>query len=102
MSTYRILAVVAAALLVGAVALATLGPPEVPLGQLLFMLDHDAMNRVQGWVLRYLGNWVWRFGVSPVLVRPAWLVPAALGLVCIGASVTLSARKPARRSHRRS
>ena len=102
MAAYRVLAVIAAALLVGAVALATLGPPGVPLGQLLFMIDHDTTNRVQGWVLRYLGNWAWRYGVSPVLVRPAWLVPAALGLVCIGASLTLSTRKPAHRSHRRS
>jgi len=102
MAAYRILAVIAAALLVGSVALATLGPPEVPLGQLLFMIDHETMNRVQSWVLHYLGDWVWRYGVSPVMVRPAWLVPAALGLVCVGASVTLSARKPAHRSHRRS
>ena len=99
---HRVLAVIAAMLLVGTVALATLGPPEVPLGQLLFMIDHDTMNRVQGWVIHYLGNWVWRYLASPVLVRPAWLVPAALGLVCLGASVTLSARKPAHRSHRRS
>ena len=102
MAAHRVLAVIAAVLLVGAVALATLGPPSVPLGQLLFMIDHDTTNRVQGWVLHYLGNWVWRFGVSPVLVRPAWLVPAALGLVCLGASLTLSTRKPAHRSHRRS
>ena len=30
--------------LVGAVALAMLGPPEVPLGQVLFMIDHDLMD----------------------------------------------------------
>ena len=102
MSAHRILAVIAAVFLVGAVALATLGPPEVPLGQLLFMIDHDGMNRVQGWVLHWLGSWVWRFAVSPILVRPAWLLPASLGLVCVGISVTLSARKPAHRSHRRS
>ena len=37
-------------LLVGAVALAMLGPPEVPLGQVLFMVDHDLMNAVHSFI----------------------------------------------------
>lgn len=40
----RILAVLSAILLVGAIALAMLGPPEVPLGQAIFMVDHDLME----------------------------------------------------------
>jgi hypothetical protein len=100
--TQRILAVLSAALLVGAVALAMLGPPEVPLGQVLFMINHDLMEAVHGFVGTHLASWLWDYLLVPVLVRPAWLVPATVGLVCGGASVSLSTRKPARRSHRRS
>ena len=102
MIAQRILAVVAAALLVGAVALAMLGPPAVPLGQLLFMVDHDLMEAVHRFVGSHLASWLWDYLLVPVLVRPAWLVPAAIGLVCGGASLSLSTRKSAHRSHRRS
>jgi hypothetical protein len=35
-------------------------------------------------------------------LRPAWLVPASLGIVVAGVALSLSGRKPAARSHRRS
>jgi len=98
----RILAVLSAALLVGAVALAMLGPPEVPLGQVLFMINHDLMEAVHGFIGNHLASWLWDYGLVPVLVRPAWLVPAGAGLICGGISLSLSTRKPAHRSHRRS
>jgi hypothetical protein len=98
----RILAVLAAILLVGAVALAMLGPPEVPLGQAVFMIDHDLMEGMHRFVGTHLATWLWDYVIVPVLVRPAWLVPAALGLICGGVSLSLSTRKAARRSHRRS
>ena len=98
----RILAVLAALLMVGAVALAMLGPPSVPLGQLLFMIDHDLMDALHAAISTHLGGWIWERLMVPVLVRPAWLVPAALGLVCGGVAVSLSGRKSSRRSHRRS
>jgi hypothetical protein len=98
----RIFAVLSAALLVGAVALATLGPPGLPLGQLIFMLDHDIMRMLQNAVELHVAAWLWRYAVVPVMVRPAWLIPASLGIVCAGAAFSLSNRKPARRSHRRS
>jgi hypothetical protein len=97
----RILAVLAAMLLVGAVALAMLGPPAVPLGQALFMLDHDLMDAMHSGVERYLATWLWDYVAMPLMLRPAWLVPAALGLVCGGMSLSLSTRKSTRRSHRR-
>jgi hypothetical protein len=98
----RVLAVLSAALLVGAVALAMLGPPQVPLGQLLFMVDHDLMEAVHRFVGGHLATWLWDYLMVPVLVRPAWLVPAAVGLICGGTSLSLSTRKSAHRSHRRS
>jgi hypothetical protein len=98
----RILAVLAAMLLVGAVALAMLGPPSVPLGQALFMLDHDLMNMLHSNIERFLSTWLWEHVAMPVMVRPAWMVPAALGLICAGMALSLSTRKSTHRSHRRS
>ena len=102
MITQRILAVLAAMLLVGAVALAMLGPPAVPLGQLLFMVDHDLMEAVHSFIGMHLAAWLWDYLVVPLMLRPAWLVPAALGLICGGMSLSLSTRKSTHRSHRRS
>jgi hypothetical protein len=98
----RILAVVAAMLLVGAVALAMLGPPSVPLGQALFMLDHDLMTVLHSGIEQYLSAWLWEHLVMPLMLRPAWMLPAALGLICGGISLSLSTRKATHRSHRRS
>jgi hypothetical protein len=98
----RVLAILAAMLLVGAVALAMLGPPAVPLGQVLFMVDHDLMDAVHGFIGTHLAAWLWDYLVLPLMLRPAWLVPAALGLLCGGASLSLSTRKSTHRSHRRS
>jgi hypothetical protein len=98
----RIFAVLAAALLVGAVAVAMLGPPEVPLGQMVFMIDHDLMNAMRSGIEKHLASWIWAYLIAPLMVRPAWMVPAALGLICGGMALTLSNRKQAHRSHRRS
>jgi hypothetical protein len=98
----RILAVISAVLLVGAVALATLGPPSVPLGGLLLMLDHDLTEGLRSGIEQHVAAWIWSDFVMPLLVRPAWLVPAALGLICAGAAFSVPARKPASRPHRRS
>jgi len=98
----RILAVLAAALLVGAMALAILVPPGLPLGQLLLMLDHDATTAAHAFVGRHLSEWIWSNLAMPLLLRPAWLVPAALGLICAGVATSISTNKTAGRSHRRS
>jgi hypothetical protein len=98
----RVLAVLSAMLLVGAVALAMLGPPSVPLGQVLFMVDHDLMDALHSGVERHLSAWLWENVAMPLMVRPAWLVPAGLGLICGGVSLSLSTRKTTHRSHRRS
>jgi hypothetical protein len=98
----RILAVISAILLVGAVALATLGPPSVPLGQLLLMADHDLTDALRSGIEQHLAAWIWTDVAVPVLLRPAWMVPAALGLIFAGAAFSVSGRKPAGRQHRRS
>ncbi len=94
MIAQRILAVLSAVLLIGAFALATLGPPGVPLGHVLFTLDTPVMD----WLQDHVGDWVWRNVAVPLLLRPAWLVPAGLGIVFAGASLTLANRPQAHRS----
>jgi hypothetical protein len=98
----RILAVISAIFLVGSVALATLGPPSVPLGQLLLMLDHDLTAALSNGLEQHLATWMWSDLVMPLLARPAWLLPAAFGLICAGVAFSVPARKPAGRPHRRS
>ncbi len=102
MIAQRVLAVIAAALLVAAVAIATFGPQSISLGQALYLFDHDVLDKLPGWASRTFGNWVWDSVVAPLLVRPAWLIPASAGIICIGLSMSLSYRKTTHRSHRRS
>ena len=102
MIAQRALAVLAAVLLVAAVAVATFGAESISLGQALFLLDHDVLDKLPVWSSRMLGNWMWVSVIQPMLVRPAWLLPASLGLVCVGLSLSLSNRKTPHRSHRRS
>lgn len=85
----RILAIMAAALLVGTVALATLESPDMPLGQALLAIDHSSLSTLQLEIEGIFAHWMWSEIVLPVLVRPVWLLPAALGLICLGLSLTL-------------
>jgi hypothetical protein len=87
----RIFAVVAASLLVGAVALATLGPADLALAHGLYLLDHDVLTKLQS-AQAHLPAWFWTWGVMPLLSRPVWLLPTALGLVCAGISATFVSR----------
>jgi len=97
----RILASVAAALLVGAVAVALLCPPGMPLGQALLTVDDHVLAALQSEVEHGLAPWLWAQVILPVLVRPAWLPPAALGLVCAGLSLTLPQGRRAERPRQR-
>jgi hypothetical protein len=100
--TKRVLAVIASILFVLAVALATLGPRTVSLGRALNMLDRDAVTRLQGGVESVFGPWAWAELAMPLLVRPAWLGPAALGVIFIGFSLSFGGPKATRRPHRQS
>ena len=102
MIAQRVLAVIAAVLLVAAVGVATFGAESISLGQAVFLLDHDVLDKLPLWSSRTLGNWMWVSVIQPLLERPAWLLPASAGLVCAGISLSLSNRKTTHRSHRRS
>jgi hypothetical protein len=98
----RALAVIAAVLLVVAVAVATFGSQSLSLGDAITLLDQDFLARLPSWSARTFGDWMWVSVVQPLMVRPAWLVPATLGLICTGLAFSLSNRKTTHRSHRRS
>ena len=98
----RIFAVIAAIFLVGAVALAMLAPPAMPLGHVLFAVDRSWMDTLQDAMRHDLPQWVSQWIISPFLLRPAWLLPASIGLVAAGLSITLSSRARTDHARRRS
>ena len=96
----RILAVLASALLVGAVALAVLAPRGMTLGQALLLFDQGALDRLRAVLASPV--WLWPRVFTPLLVRPAWLLPAEIGIVFGGAALTLSWLRLPDKRHRRS
>lgn len=99
--SHRVFAVLSAVLLVTAVAIATVGPRLMSLELLLFQIDRGAIAGLKTFVTRYLGDWTWSHLLVPLLVRPAWLLPASLGLIATGLALSLSYRAHTRESHRR-
>lgn len=93
----RIMAILAAAFLVGAVTIALVVPTNAPLGTALYMLDQQALYIVQS----HLTAWLWHGVAMPLLIRPAWLLPACIGIVCAGMSLTLASRQRPQRTPRR-
>ena len=97
----KILAVLSAALLVGAVALGTLGPQEMNLGETLTALDHIHYAAVEDYVRTHISAWLWEHPVRSLLVRPPWLLPAAVGVLLAGAAMTTATSQKAPNSRRR-
>jgi hypothetical protein len=93
--------VVAAIFLVGAFALATLLPPMLSLDGLLSMIDRQLLVAAQDLTITRLSPWLWTNLAVPLLMRPCWLLPTGLGLICAGASLTVGSHHRVRRSHRR-
>ena len=82
----RIFAALAALLLVTAVAIAALTPFGMTLGQGLMQLDGTWLN----WMQKQSPAWGWTWIEMPFLLRPLWLIPAGLGLICAGAAASLN------------
>ncbi len=95
----RGLALLAAVLLVGAFALATAWPVDMPLSAFLALLDDAMAASLQATLRRDLPGWAWSSLAVPLLTRPAWLLLASLGLIAAGVAVTM-ANSGAPRSHR--
>lgn len=92
----RILAVLAAAFLVAAFAVATIWPPDMSLAALIGMVDTTWLPAAQSFVTHALSPWFWDQIAVPVLQRPGWLVPTAIGLVLFGGAVSLSGPRGSR------
>ncbi|HTW26425.1 MAG TPA: hypothetical protein VME92_04810 [Acetobacteraceae bacterium] len=90
--TARVLAVLAAVLLIGAFAIASLASPDMPLGEAVFMIDQNLLGAAEHGIQANFWPWVWNGVAVPLLLRPAWLIPASLGLICAGAAATLTSR----------
>ena len=93
--------VLAACLMVGAFALALLPSWDMSLRDAIGGLDPSMPDRARDVVAGVLGPTFWRWSFEPLLVRPSWLLPAALGLICLGGAIT-AYNPPGRRTKRRS
>ncbi len=82
----RVFAVLSALFLVASVAIGALTPPGLTLGQGLLMLDRNGPN----WLREHSLAWMWNWIEVPFMVRPLWLIPACLGLICAGMATTLN------------
>lgn len=96
------MAVLAAALFVSAVGLATAGREMMSLGQALSWLVPGGPEALHDRSIALLGSWIWPYVIQPLLIRPAWLPFCSLALICAGAAVSLPGGGSTRRSHRRS
>ena len=92
----RIFAVLAAFFLVAAVAIGALTPPGMTLGQGLSNLD----GNVTTWLREHSLAWLWNWVEVPFMMRPMWLIPAGLGLICAGLATTLNLGDAAPRRRR--
>ncbi len=82
----RIFATLAALFLVAAVAIAALTPLGMTLGQGLMQMDGTWLS----WIQKQSPLWSWTWLELPLLLRPLWLIPAGIGLICAGAAASLN------------
>lgn len=101
MIAQRALAVLCAAFLVGAIAIGSLTDPGWPLGHMMFAISPRVLDFFQTGVRANVPAWMWDWVVLPCLIRPAWLLPACVGVVCGGLYVTLASRQGEPRSRRK-
>jgi hypothetical protein len=96
----RILSVCAAIALVAAFALATLLPPLMPLGQALVDTDHHLIADLHAAAASNLPASFWTDIAAPCLERPAWLLPAMLGIVLCGLALSTRPRRSPQKRRR--
>ncbi|MGI4942952.1 MAG: hypothetical protein ACRYHQ_20700 [Janthinobacterium lividum] len=102
MTAQRIFMLLAAVMLVAAFALAVLGPQDMTLGEGLLLLDHTLLARIRGAVVSTLSQGWWDHLAVPVLIRPAWLPAAAVGLIFAGCALTMGGGPASNTRRRRS
>ncbi len=75
---------------VSAAALAQWGPDGLTLADAISVVNVMAVFRAQEYALRHWPHYWWDDWAMAWLMRPAWLVPAILGIVCGGMSAGLA------------
>ena len=81
----RICTSLAACFLVLAFAVAALGPVGLSLAEALQRLDDGLLATLY----QRSPGLLWHRLLLPLLIRPAWVLPAALGIVCSGLAITV-------------
>ncbi len=93
----RVLIGLAVLFVAGAVALALMPPDEGTLDYVISMVNVMAVFKLKHYALRHgLVNFWYGFALQ-WLMRPAWLVPADLAIICGGLSLMKVSSGPARR-----
>jgi hypothetical protein len=100
LTIFRVFTALAALFLVIAVALGSMLPADEPLSQVLADLDATFLPALQSFELHHAGAWLWQGLTVPMLVRPPWLMPFSLGILCLGAATTLNWQKTPRARRR--
>jgi hypothetical protein len=91
----RVFAVLAAVFGVVAIAVASMSPRGHTLAQALGQVD----DLFLAWLQRHSMTWAWVWLEEPLLLRPVWMLPAILALVCCGLALSFNfgATSPSRR-----
>lgn len=98
----RVFTVLAAVCLVGAIALGSMLPPDMSLNEALHAMDAAAADGLQHGMVNTLGKGLWDAIFVPLLMRPVWLLPLSLGLICVGGALTARFHATPRTKHRNS
>jgi len=94
----RVFAALAVLLLLAAAVLATTGPVGLTLDDAISVVDVMAVFRLHRYAMHHWPWWVWGEFAMPWLIRPFWLVPASLGIICAGCAGSLMGKsRPKRR-----
>jgi hypothetical protein len=75
---------------VASFAVASLMRPFATLAELMMLLDHRMFTVWDKAEHSATATWLWMHFVMPLMVRPAWLVPTGMGLVCVGAATSFA------------
>jgi len=99
----RLFTVLAAVLFLATFGLGILLPRDLSLAQAVNAMDPALFRGLQHSVVNAVGQRAWVHVAVPLLVRPAWLIPACLALIATGAAATTATpRKSTRTTRRRS
>ncbi len=98
----RIFAALAAFFLVAAVAFGSLLPADMDVAGAVHALDDEGLASFQHAVEAVFGRGFWHAVCVPVMVRPVWLTPLCLGIICVGGALTSNRPAAGRTKQRRS